>query len=358
MLKIATRHQLPNLALDIDLEAHAGVTALFGPSGSGKTTIANITAGLLRPDWAELRIGDRILCDSDRGIWLPPHQRRIGYIFQDARLLPHLSVQQNLLYGRRFARGRKTRQSYDDIIAMLGLEHSLTRRPAHLSGGEKQRVAIGRALLSDPDLLIADEPLAALDQSRKMEILPYFEQLRDTLSVPILYVSHSQTEVARLATSVVALSKGKVLKQGSFDTVFGSAQLCSDVGHPARAVLTAVVDAHDHDGLTALRVGGQPLYVQQLSVPLGTQVHLQIAAQDVILARHAPQEISALNVLKTRISAVHRGANHKAVVVLQSGTEQLFAEITKRSLDRLAITAGEEIYAIIKSVAISAGKIS
>lgn len=179
MLKVALRQPLAGFTLDLSFEAPTGVTVLFGGSGSGKTTVINAVAGLMRPRSGRVALNDRLLFDVEQGIWLPPHRRRLGYIFQEARLFPHLTVRQNLLFGRWFAPRRAAREDLERIVSMLGINALMQRHPAALSGGEKQRVAIGRALLSSPDLLLADEPLAALDDARKEEILPYFERLRD-----------------------------------------------------------------------------------------------------------------------------------------------------------------------------------
>ena len=190
-LSVRVSHRLPGMEIDVAFDAPPGVTVLFGRSGSGKTTIVNAVAGLLRPDAGRVAVDDWVLFDTEKGHWLPPHRRRLGYIFQEGRLFPHLTVSQNLSYGSWFAPRGARRESRDKVIEMLGIGHLLDRRPALLSGGEKQRVAIGRALLASPRLILADEPLAALDDARKAEILPYFERLRDEVSVPILYVTHS-----------------------------------------------------------------------------------------------------------------------------------------------------------------------
>lgn len=358
MLEISAHHQLSDFNLDVTINATSGVTVLFGPSGSGKTTIANIVAGLLRPDWCQLSLADRVLCDTKAGIWVPPHLRRIGYIFQDARLMPHLTVQNNLRYGRRFRKTARVQHPFDEVVELLGIEPLLSRRPAHLSGGEKQRVAIARALLSDPELLIADEPLAALDHARKMEILPYFERLRDALSIPILYVSHSPTEVARLATHVVSLSAGCVTHQGSYEDVFGNVESWPKTHQGAGAVLTARVAAHGTDGLSLLKLTAQDLFIPRITAKVGQSVRVLISAQNVILARSRPNDISALNILQTRVCELHPGADHSLMVSLQVAESRFFAQITKRSAERLQLAPGQEVYAIIKSVAIESQETS
>jgi molybdate transport system ATP-binding protein len=208
MIEVALRHRQGDFTLDVAFETQARVVALFGPSGSGKTTILNAIAGLLQPQSGFVRIDGQVLTDTARRIGVPPHRRRIGYVFQDARLFPHLSVQQNLTYGRWFAPKAERFASLEEIVALLGIASLLARKPATLSGGEKQRVAIGRALLAAPRLLLMDEPLASLDAARKAETLPYIERLRDELKVPIVYVSHSAEEVDRLASEVIALDGG------------------------------------------------------------------------------------------------------------------------------------------------------
>ena len=208
MLSVEVKHARDGFNLDVAFEAPPGITVLFGRSGSGKTTVVNAVAGLLRPDAGRVALKHRVLCDTKNGVCLPPNRRRIGYVFQEGRLFPHLTVRQNLLFGRWFAPRNAPRAELERIVDMLGIGPLLDRRPGGLSGGEKQRVAIGRALLSAPDMILADEPLAALDEARKAEILPYFERLRDETGVPVLYVSHSAAEVARLATTVVVLQDG------------------------------------------------------------------------------------------------------------------------------------------------------
>ena len=226
-LSVDVRHRFGDFQLDARFTGRAGVTALFGRSGSGKTSLVNVIAGLVRPQHGRIDVDGRVLVDTAAGLFVPRHRRRIGYVFQEARLFPHLGVRGNLLYGCWFAGGPRRRDDFDRVVAMLGVGHLLDRRPAALSGGERQRVAIGRALLSAPQILLMDEPLASLDQARKAEILPYIERLRDEAGVPIVYVSHAIDEGARLAGTVVLLGEGRVLVP---DDGYGLAILATAAG--------------------------------------------------------------------------------------------------------------------------------
>lgn len=216
MLQVAVKKRLGGLALEASFQAPRGVTALFGPSGAGKTTLVNIVAGLMKPEGGRIALGDKTLFDSARGVDLPPEKRGVGYVFQDGRLFPHLSVKSNLLYGMRLLPPERRLLCLDEVVELMGISHLLKRRPANLSGGEKQRVAVGRALLAGPRLLLMDEPLASLDQARKDEVLPFLAKLPQKLDLPILYVSHSMREVRFLADRVIRLDQGKVLDGASF----------------------------------------------------------------------------------------------------------------------------------------------
>jgi molybdate transport system ATP-binding protein len=217
MLVVDAGKRLGDFAIAARFETTASATALFGSSGAGKTTIINMIAGLVRPDRGRIMYRGRVLFDTDRGIDLPPHRRRFGYVFQDGRLFPHLSVASNLEYGRWMCGLKRDRAELARIVELLDLKHLIARRPATLSGGERQRVAVGRALLMGPKLLLLDEPLASLDQTRKAEIMPYFERLRDEVGVPIIYVSHHAEEVRRLATAVVRIEAGRVAAVGGLE---------------------------------------------------------------------------------------------------------------------------------------------
>lgn len=280
-LDVQIKHGFDGFALDVNFQAPKGITVLFGRSGAGKSTIVRAVAGLEPVSQARVRLGDRALSDSAKGLHIPAHKRRIGYIFQDARLFPHMTVEQNLHYARRFGRAIEPQQA-DRVIGMLGIGDLLSRRPARLSGGERQRVAIGRALLSGPDLLLADEPLAALDEARKSEILPYFERLRDEVDIPVLYVTHAPEEVARLADWVVALDGGRVIREGTAREVLSDPAVLPAGVRGAGAVLDARVLRHDADGLTVLEAGGVELLVPHVSRAVGTRLRLRVAAQDII----------------------------------------------------------------------------
>ncbi|MFW2543231.1 molybdenum ABC transporter ATP-binding protein [Primorskyibacter sp. 2E107] len=351
-LSVRLKHRFDGLTLDVDFEAPAGLTVLFGRSGSGKTTIVNAVAGLLRPDVGRVAVDGRVLLDTERGLCLRPEARRLGYVFQEGRLFPHLTVRQNLNYGRWFARGRGGAEP-DQVIAMLGLEGLLERRPGALSGGEKQRVAIGRALLAGPELILADEPLAALDEARKAEILPYFERLRDEAMVPILYVSHAPAEVARLATSVVALQNGRVARQGPAAEVLGDASVLPTGVRGAGAVLRAVVVAHHADGLSELDAGGVRLHLPRVRHAVGASLRVRIPAQEVILARGRPEGLSALNIIPGRVEAIREGGGPGAIVSLATPAGTVLARITRRSAAALGVVEGAECHAVLKTVAIA-----
>ncbi|WP_298560427.1 molybdenum ABC transporter ATP-binding protein [uncultured Aliiroseovarius sp.] len=352
-LSITLRANRPGFDLDVDVAAPSGLTVLFGASGSGKTSVVDAVAGLTHDVSGRIAVGDQVLLDTTQGICLPTHERRIGYVFQDARLFPHLTVRRNLDYARRVTRQPADTARFDRVVEMLGIGHLLDRRTPRLSGGEKQRVAIGRALLSRPQLILADEPLAALDDPRKEEILPYFERLRDEGEVPILYVTHSTTEVARLATTVVALENGRVVRQGSAIEVLGDPSFSPGDVRSVGAVIEARVAAHHNDGLTELNAGGIPLFLSRIARDPGTPVRVRIAAQDVILSRGRPEGISALNCLPGVVHEVQEGAGPGAILSLDTAAGRVLARITKRSLAALDLSVGTALYAIVKTVAVA-----
>lgn len=366
MLSVRVARDFGGFALDVAFEAPAGVSVLFGRSGSGKSSVINAVAGLLRPQGGRIAVGDEVLFDADRGVMVPPHRRRMGYVFQDARLFSHLNVRQNLRYGQRFAPAGPG-PDLTQVVELLGLEPLLSRRPATLSGGERQRVAIGRALLSRPRMLLMDEPLAALDEGRKAEILPYLERLRDRLGLPILYVSHSVPEVARLAQTLILIEGGRVIAAGPAAAVMADPALAPVIGlREAGAVIPARLVAQDADGLSRLETDGGAVFLPRIEAAPGTVMQLRVLAQDVMLATTRPAAISALNVLGAQVVAIHPGPGPEAMVQLRLGMSPPMAErpdgalmlarVTRRSVAGLGLTPGQPVFAIVKSVAVSEGR--
>lgn len=342
-----------SFALDVAFSAGAGLTALFGRSGSGKTTVIDLIAGLTQPDRGRISVGGTVLLDTAGRVRVPVHRRRIGCVFQEARLMPHLSVRQNLGFGRWFARrhGVETTDSeVSNVVGLLGIGPLLDRRPAGLSGGERQRVAIGRALLSRPRLLLMDEPLSALDEARKGEILPYIERLRDESGVPIVYVSHSVAEVSRLASTVVVLEAGRVAASGSADAVLRRPDLIPDASE-AGAVLAMTVAAHDEaTGLTRLSGRAGLLSVPRLAAVPGSAVRLRVPARDVLVATEPPRGLSARNVLSGQVKMLtETGAS--VMVEIDCNGAILAARLTRASVRDLDLALGRPVYAIVKSVA-------
>jgi molybdate transport system ATP-binding protein len=358
-LAVDIKHRLGNFMLDARFQTGDGLVALLGRSGAGKTSVVNAIAGLIRPDQGRVAIDDVVLADTARKIFVPRHRRRIGYVFQEGRLFPHLSVRQNLLYGRWFA-PKSTSTEFDGVVDLLGIGALLERRPARLSGGEKQRVAIGRALLANPRMLLMDEPLASLDEARKAEILPYIERLRDRARVPIVYVSHSLGEVARLASSIVLLSEGKVAAVGPTAEVMHRLDLFPLTGRAeAGALLEAVVERHDEQfGLTELRSRAGLWKLPRLDVSIGARLRIRVRARDVMLANSAPVGLSALNVFCGRV--VEIGIPHGSMVEirLDCGGDVLLARLTCYSIERLGLALQMPVFALIKSVALDRRSLS
>ena len=353
MLDVAVRHRLGAFALDAAFAAEGGLTALFGRSGSGKTSLVNVIAGLIRPEHGRIVVQGETLTDTERGVFVPPKKRRVGYVFQEGRLFPHLTVRQNLLYGRWFAPKGGRPGEIDHVVGMLGIGGLLGRHPANLSGGEKQRVAIGRALLSRPRLLVMDEPLAALDEARKAEILPYVERLRDEAGVPIVYVSHAIAEVARLATTLVVLSEGKVAAVGPTASIMGRIDLFPLTGRAeAGAILGTRIAVHDTAfGLTELRAAAGALRVPSLDMPVGAALRVRIRARDVMIALAPPEGLSALNVLPGTVAELGSSEGGIVDIRLDCAGEPLIARLTRRSVERLGLAPGRLVYAVIKSIA-------
>lgn len=352
-LKVDVRHRLGAFTLEATFESGGRLTALFGQSGSGKTTLVNLIAGMQRPDAGLIEAGGRTLVDTAAGLFVPAHRRRIGYVFQDARLFPHLTVRRNLAYGRFFAPRAERWAEIPRLVEMLGIGPLLDRRPGTLSGGEKQRVAIGRALAASPRLMLMDEPLASLDDARKAEILPYVERLRDEMAIPIVYVSHAIAEVARLATDVVVLAAGRVAASGSAAEVLARLDLAAPADRDeTAALLDAVLESHDEPfSLSILRSAGGVWRVPRLGAAVGTPMRARVRARDVMLALDRPERISALNILPAvvrAVSVVPDGAD--ALVHLDAGPDRLLARVTRQTVAALALMPGTPVWAIVKAV--------
>ncbi|MDG4719819.1 MULTISPECIES: molybdenum ABC transporter ATP-binding protein [Thalassospira] len=362
------QHKIGNLALDVEFHIlEPGITALFGPSGSGKTSLINIIAGLEHPNRGHIQIGDHVVFDHTHRINLPARRRRIGYVFQDARLFPHKTVSKNLYFGARRNPAKLPREEQTAILEMLGILPLMGRRPTALSGGEKQRVALGRALLSNPDILLLDEPLSALDHARKQEILPHFEWLRDHRKIPILYVTHAIDEVARLADYMVVMEQGKTLASGSVFEMLGRTDLPPLAGQfDAGTVLPARIASRDPQAeVSFLDCAGQRIVVPYLGRPASDRVRLHIRARDVMIARTAPVGISANNIIPVTISGISNEDGETVDVTLcfghdadasllatTSGRPTIHARITNWSAKRLKLGLHQKVFAVIKSVTV------
>jgi len=354
MLEVNVGRRLGRLELQLQLASASGVTALFGRSGAGKSSIINMISGLLKPDRGRIVVDGRVLFDHERGINLPPRKRRVGYIFQESRLFPHLKIRRNLQYGQRFAPSQARYVDLDHVVDLLGIGHLLERRPANLSGGERQRVAIGRALLASPRLLLMDEPLASLDAQRKNEILPYIERLRDELALPIVYVSHQFAEVARLADMLVIMEAGRSTATGPLADVVNHLDLSRLTGFDwAGAIIEAEVADHDEVyGLTRLICAGGELLVPLAAHAAGDRVRVHVRTADVSIALRRPTDISVQNMLSARIDEIGDDTGASVTLRLDAAGTCIMARVTRKSVDELALVPGRAVYALIKSAAI------
>jgi molybdate transport system ATP-binding protein len=354
MLQVAVSKQLDSLNLDVRFELPTpGVVALFGPSGCGKSTTVNIIAGLAQADSGRVMLDDGVLLDTQRHINLAAERRRIGYVFQDARLFPHLKVAANLKYGEKRAAGRRY-VSFDTVVTLLDLQSLLQRRTHQLSGGERQRVAIGRALLSQPRLLLLDEPLASLDRGRSEEVLPYLETLRDQLAIPMVYVSHQFDEVLRLATHIVLMQSGTVAAQGSIGEISLDRRLRSLIGADAvGAIIDGVVQGDDAvSGMTRVRVGSGELKVPAAGLTPGTALRVQLLARDIIVSTQHPEHLSVRNNLQGIVTAIVDDEAHSDLVSIDIGGTQIMARVTKAATRELKLAPGLPAWALIKSVSL------
>jgi len=360
-LKVAVEKRLGSFLLDVAFDAPTpGIVALFGPSGCGKSTTINIIAGLLLPDHGEISLGEDVLLDTRRKIAIAAERRGIGYVFQDARLFPHLNVASNLRYAQRRAR-RAPYVSLERVLAMLDLEPLLSRRVHRLSGGERQRVALGRALLSQPRLLLLDEPLAALDRDRREEVLPYLETLRDQLSIPMIYVSHQFDEVLRLATHIVLMQAGKVAAEGGITQMSLDPKLRALIGPDAvGAVIDGTVLGEDAaSGLTRVRVGNGELKIEAARLVAGARMRVQLLARDVIVSTRMPQYLSVRNSLPGVVTAIDDDGTGNAadlgsdLVSIDIGAgASILARVTRAATRELELAVGAAVWALVKAVSL------
>ena len=353
-LEVDVSARLGAFNLDARFDSDSRVVALFGRSGAGKTTLANAIAGILRPARGRIALDGQTLFDSATRVFIAPENRRIGYVFQDSLLFPHLDVRDNLMYGRKRCGDARQEARPETIIDLLGLQPLLARRPVALSGGEKQRVAIGRALLAAPRLLIMDEPLASLDQERRGEILKYVERLRDELDMPIVYISHSVGEVSRLADTLVVLSGGGVVADGPIEDVMNRLDLRPQTG---RFEAGSLVDTHvlSHDaayGLTTLQFPGGELVLPRFDANVGDRVRVRIRARDVSLATERPNGISIVNILEGRLVETSDESGPIIETRIQVGDASLSARITRRSAQALNLRIGQPVFALVKAVSL------
>ena len=356
-LSVSLSHRFPGgRTLDLAFTAPIpGVIGLFGPSGAGKSSLLAALSGLFRPDRSAIELGGRTL--SGPGLWLPPERRRIGVVFQEGLLFPHLSVDANLRYGLRRASPGRSGPGFDEVVSLLGLDALLRRPVPGLSGGERQRVAIGRALLSRPDLLAMDEPLSGLDAARKDEILPYLARLRGQAGLPILYVTHSRREAGLLCDTLVLVRDGRIAGSGPVAEMLAGGELGERAD--AVALLDGVVSAHAPErGLSRVEAGGFALVLPLLADPVGARIRVAVPARDVVVLRAdgAPPVSSAQTVLPARVRAVRRAGPSVSVAVLEpaeGGGQAILARMTDDSVARLGLRPGVAVVALVKSVALA-----
>lgn len=351
MLSLNIMQQQGDHVLEVDLQIPAkGITAIFGVSGAGKTSLINAICGLTQPQRGRIQLHDRLLFDAEQKIALPPEKRRIGYVFQDARLFPHYRVRGNLQYGMAPA----MKAHFDSLVSLLGLEALLPRFPLSLSGGEKQRVAIGRALLTAPDMLLLDEPLASLDLPRKRELMPYLQKLAKQVDIPMLYVSHSLEEILQLADNVLVLDAGKVKAFGPLERVWSSSAMRPwlPVSELTSVLRVQVLEQHPDYPMTALSLGDQHIWVSRVNQPVKTPLRIRIASADVSLALQPPQHSSIRNILPAQVVELLE-VGDQVEVKLRIGISELWARITPWARDELGIRPDQWLYAQIKSVSVT-----
>ena len=351
-LSIRISHAFDGFELDFDQDTPLeGVTALFGPSGSGKTSVLNAIAGFLRPASGDIRFGTTCWVSDAGTVWIPPHRRSVGSVFQDAQLFPHLTVRGNLEYADRRADKENPGRSFSDVVSAMALEPLFDRRPQTLSGGEKQRVAIARTLLTRPKLLLLDEPLSALDNARKGDLLPFLETLKSNFALPTIYVSHDVDEVSRIADRVIMMEGGRVVAAGRTDEVLSRYGL--EAGRNPYEETSTLIGSVDRteDDLLAVYVGAATIWLAaDVQLETGTQIRLSIAARDVSIALERPSEISIQNMIAATVESLHPTKRPAfQTVTLSVDGQVLQARVTRKAVKDLALEPGREVFALIKS---------
>lgn len=354
MLRLSVIKRWEGFRLRAQLEAPTpGIVALFGRSGCGKTTLVNIISGLLQPDEGRVELDGIVLTDTRERVRIPVERRRIGYVFQDARLFPHLGVLANLRYGLRRAPRESRAIGLDEVLALLGLEPLLARHPYQLSGGERQRVALGRALLAQPRLLLLDEPLAALDIARREEVLPYLERLRDELSIPMVFVSHQLEEVLRLATYVALMEAGEIVAAGTMSDISLSPELRAIVGSEAVGAIIdgTVLRADGGQGMADVQLGGGVLHVSLQNASVGSRMRLQLLARDIILATEPPRGLSVRNALQGVIAEISDDFGNAVLVKVDIGAgTAVLSRVTRHAMQDLELRPGMAVWVLVKAV--------
>jgi molybdate transport system ATP-binding protein len=354
MLKVAAKKHRGTFLLDATFELPTpGVVGLFGRSGCGKTTLVNVIAGLLAAESGQVALDDAVLLDTEGGIDVPPERRRIGYVFQDARLFPHMRIEANLRYALKRA-AVASFVGLDRVVELLALGPLMARRTHELSGGERQRVAIGRALLSQPSLLLLDEPLASLDASRREEVLPYLEILRDELAIPMVYVSHNFDELLRLATHLVLMDAGRTIAQGNLSEMSLHPGVRAIIGADAVGAIVegTVLGADSSSGLTRVQVGQGELKVQYAGIAPGTRLRVQLLARDLIVATEPSRNLSVRNSLKGVVTSVADDVDDSDLIAIDIGGILIMARVTKAATRELSLAPGKPVWALVKTASL------
>lgn len=349
---IRIKTKVSDFIIDVDINIKEGINCLFGPSGAGKTSIINCIAGLNKTEQGKIVINNNILEDTSKNISVPIHKRGIGYVFQDSRLFPHLNIKKNLLYGLKLNFKKKKFFSYDEIVELLSLSHLLNRLPYNLSGGEKQRVAIGRALLCQPNLLLMDEPLASLDQDKKDELIKYIMKMNEILNIPAIYVSHSISETFMLGNSIHFIKSGNLVYSGSRDNAINFYNKNNNFLLRDSYIKGRVINVNLSEGLTEIKLGKESISVFSNTLHYDQNVIVKIRSSDIIISKVIPNKISSLNYLKTEIKDVIF-ENGLVCLILDFDKNTIKALLTRRSYNKLNLKIGANCYAIIKALNIN-----